>query len=1710
MNNREKAKRELTLVRSSMTRMYNAVSSSPGYSVEAAQLRLVELESLFEKMKMFTVQAMENDTDDDGEIKTFEVYESKYYSCKEILLKDIAGRQNSTVASISSDTSATKLAIKLPAVTIPTFDGEFSSWDSFRDLFEATIHTNETLSKVQKLTYLKSLVSGEAAGLIRSIQVTEAHYSIAWQILMSHYNQPKLIVNNLIEKLMGLPALSSGKMNVRSFYSQIDEIWTMLECSGDYAQSVHPWFIYLVQSKLDSDIAREWSLESSDIKEPKSEDMRKFLKKVSTVEIVSKSSQFKSKQSMVSSSRRVNVANISSSKSTKSCRLCCKDHTLSQCDEFKTKSIEERIRYVKIHGFCFNCLKRGHSVKSCNIQITCKKCNGRHHTLIHNRNPANTENLEVEDSLGNSPSGNEQVNVMNVRNRSYYNSILPTASCLVKNSFGEFTVCRVMLDTGAEVNLITEELSRKLGLPRENLNLQIASVTSKTSSTKGKYGLTIASRFNKREKIQVDAFVLPELMDYHPSSKIKLRSAEKIKHFKLADPDYETPSKIDMILGVDAFFEILKSDRWFLKDDGVWLHETTFGYIIAGGKFDDKSVVARVNSISTVSDECLNKTLTEFWKIEDVNREIKPIDSEDQCERYFLDNTKLLDNGRIEVKLPFKQTPPNLGESREICTKRFLSLERRLSNDNELREKYIEFMRNYLQSGHMVEIKPSFNDEGFGSNCYLPHHGVLQRSGNKSKLRVVFDASCKTGNKVSLNDELLGGPNIHLRLDDILVRFRLNRFAFSADIEQMYRQILVAPEDRPYQRIVWRENPKMPLKQFELVTVTYGTASAPFLARRSLLWLADRFRNEFPAAADIITNNTYMDDSFAGGDSLEEALLQKNELISLLKIGGFKLRKWVANKPELLSEIPKEDWNIPSSIIIEEEGSTKTLGLWWQPWEDFFHFKIKLCESITHTKRALVSEIARVYDPLGFISPVIINLKILLQDVWLEKVDWDSELSEKISKKWFEIRKDLPHIEDLRIPRFLGERGDLYLIGFSDASQRAYAATVYSLVRTSPPNVMLLSSKTKVAPLKPVTIARLELCGAQLLTRLMKKLASTLNVDEGKCFCFCDSSIVLNWLSSYPQRWKPFVANRVNDIQETLPNCKWQYVNTKENPADVASRGCSSSYLLKHNLWWKGPPWLSKGILYHPRNMDIVTEDQDQEIRETHKALVVKIESNPFDEFIAKFSSWYKLKKCYAWMLRFFEYIKSRTKVPTGNLTTYELKTATTLILRRLQAIHYPKEALGKMLHTGPLRQLSPFIDDDKLLRVGGRLHNSDLDYTEKHPIIVPRGHISDMIIQETHIQRMHGGIDALVYAIRKKYWIIGLKTLVKKCLHNCITCTRDHGRAFKPPMGPLPRCRVAIDRAFLNVGIDFAGPVLILPASGRGRKPIKGYIAVFICMATKALHLELVMGLDTASFVMALERFVSRRGLCKSIWSDNGRNFVGADRTMKDAVKVILKQNPEPDLRNYLLKNEITWHFTPPATPHYGGIWEAGVKSVKTHLRRSFKNRLFTIEEYITVLSKIEAILNSRPLSPMSENSNDLNVLTPAHFLIGDCPTAIPEEILDNCDVTFSKRYQLHKQLLSQFWKTWRSDYLHSLQVKKIWHKLDRKVMKGDLVLIKRAFQRPLEWPIGRVVETYMGSDGVARTANVLSNRGLNKESVTNLILLPLKPATSMPGTMN
>ncbi|XP_045533952.1 uncharacterized protein LOC123721008 [Papilio machaon] len=988
-----------------------------------------------------------------------------------------------------------------------------------------------------------------------------------------------------------------------------------------------------------------------------------------------------------------------------------------------------------------------------------------------------------------------------------------------------------------------------------------------------------------------------------------------------------------------------------------------------------------------------------------------------------------------------------------------------------------------------------------GITWYLPHFGVVNAN-KPGKLRIVHDAAAKFQG-ISLNSLLLPGPDLLQPLLAILMRFREDPIALTADIREMFPQVLIREQDRDSQRFIWRDDPSEPLGLYRMSAMIFGACSSPCTALYVKNLNAKEHEREFPDASHATVYDVYMDDYIASVDNVYKAANLASDIVNLNKKANFLMRDWISNDPQALSHLPSELRSKKLEAVNLGESSvnvsTRVLGLKWQPDRDIISFNYLEDFTVSNvlTKRNALSHLMRIYDPLGLLGPLVSRGRILFQTIWRKGIDWDDQLSQTDQKLWRELFEDLLATSQLQLPRYYSLSGlvqerELHI--FSDASELAYAAVCYWRIIFSDGRVKLslICSKSRVAPLKPISIPRLELQGALLAARLASFVENSHKYKPVKRVFWCDSLNVLAWLRSDARSYKPFVAHRIGEILELSQVKEWRWVPSLHNPADDATRSKRLA-LYQNSRWVVGPRFLIKSIEEWPSFPSVdMAEKSNLELKSSIPCNLISLEltSMPLSIDPNRLSSYLRLIRATARAHKFVKLLKDKSV--QKDLTAEDLRLAEIHVLRHSQLESFPEE-INCLKNHRPLPRksrlfhLSPAFDEHNLLRINGRINRApDIGEDIKCPIILHHKHpTTKLLLNFYHRKAAHGNHEMVVNEVRQRYWVINLRSAVRSVAFHCPLCRIKRAKPLNPPMGDLPAVRLSHHRRpFTFVGLDYFGPVTVTI----GRRTEKRYVALYTCLVIRAIHLEIVHNLSADSALMSLRRFCARRGTPSEIWSDNGTAFVGASRMLRELYGAAIT--------TFAANENIVWKFLPPSAPFMGGVWERLVRSVKTALRVTLHSRSPSEEVFCTLLLEAEGLINSRPLTHVPPDADSQEALTPFHFILGaSSGRPIPVAVTDR-DLVSRASWRKAVRLLDFFWSRWVREYLPTLNPRR-GGGTDTTVKEGDIVLVVDDQLPRGTWPRGRVCKVYFGRDGKIRVADVMTGAGMLKRPSKKLVLL-------------
>ena len=1401
------------------------------------------------------------------------------------------------------------------------------------------------------------------------------------------------------------------------------------------------------------------------------------------------------------------------------CAVCSQAQPLWKCPEFIKRTVKERLRLVSEAHLCFNCLRsNGHLARKCPTLGRCKveSCGRRHHTLLH-------YSVEPPPSTTVESVGNTTVTSTLQFKRKARLKVLPVEVTSPQSGLKVNTYA--FLDDGSNATLCTTRLMRRLQVQGEKEGMRISTIFGQRQQTIFKLDLNVKGVEEEARYLMKNVYALPSLPDIS-NSIVKGEDIAGLRHLTGINFPTLPHNDVDMLIGMDNIECLLVDETKVGKENEPLGLHTGLGWTLAGNTQSGKEGSVSVHFTSLGHNRLIHDQLNFMFSNDfcgDVSDTGQSLSVEDVQALDKMDSSVKRVDGHYELALPWRTGCPSLPYNRPMAEKRVDSLRMKLLRDPDLFDLYKSKMSEYSQRNFIRKVPDDSSSSVKKVGWYIPHHATTQ-----TKFRIVFDCAAKFGH-TSLNEQLLKGPDHTNNLVGVLLRFRQERYAFSCDINSMFHQVKVTPSDCDYLKFLWFENNNLSSSpiDYQLLVHPFGATSSPSIAGYALRKVGrDNLTNASDDTIKTVKNNFYVDDCLKSLSSAEAARSLITELQTLVESGGFHLSKFNSSCRVILFSVPDADRSVCNVIdVINELPISKTLGLIWNTSTDTLQIRVNIKEKPC-TRRGLLSIISQVYDPLGLVQPFILPMKRHLQVLNCENLSWDDPLPDLLRADWDYWLSQLPSLQDIAISRcykpidFDIVRTELHC--FSDASEVGYGAVTYLRMVSASQEVhcSFVLGRSRVAPLKLVTIPRLELTAAVVAVRLVDFILHELEYKVDAVQYWCDSTAVLQYIANTSKRFRPFVGNRLKIIHDLSKVEQWRYVDTKSNPADLASRGAYPNKCAECETWFKGPSFLYQPEHCWPSCPAIPSvSSNDPEVKKVNLVGHTQVKDQSTEvpllqELFSHYSSWHRLVKAVAWLNKYKQFLKTKyllkreTPIP-HQISVEEYESAAVDLIKCIQQAFFGDEMIElqssnhlnitkRRLRASPtlhvLQRLTPFVKNG-ILRVGGRLQRSYLPQDMVHPIILPStGHGTALIVQHYHEREGHSGTLHVLAALREKYWILRGQATVRKVLQRCAKCRLDKARPGEQIEAPLPECRVTPNHPpFSWTGVDYMGPIMVR----QGRNTLKRYISVFTCMASRAVHLEVANSLDTSSFLMAFHRFVGGRGKPAMVLSDNGTNFVGAERELKDA----LKSWDINALQSDMLKLQITWRFNPPAASHQGGIWERIIRTVRKVLYALTRDRVLDDESLHSFIVEVEQIINNRPITPLSSDPSDAQPLTPKMLLTGRLQSDTPPGQFIKAD-GYRKSWKLVQFLADQFWSQWLKLYIQCLQPRQKWLKPYRSLAIGDVVLIADDNVSRGNWPKGIVEEVLPDKEGRVRRVRVRTSSSSMTRDVRKLCLLEARSA--------
>ncbi|XP_053733153.1 uncharacterized protein LOC128765925 isoform X1 [Synchiropus splendidus] len=1276
-------------------------------------------------------------------------------------------------------------------------------------------------------------------------------------------------------------------------------------------------------------------------------------------------------------------------------------HRLHRCPNFRRTSLDERREFVKDKRLCFGCLKPGHSAKECHRKHICDNCKGRHPTQLHDDNFCKGKPKLVSPQPDMETATTQSLHTRTEDSSIHTSMIVPVWISLSHNPVTEKLVY-ALLDTQSDTVFIDEEVGHSLQAETQPVKLKMTTMMGRDEVMNSERitGLRVRG-YNSSTYIDLPPAYSRDCIPISRAHIPTCETARQWNHLQQIAQEIPPPLKCDvgLLIGYNCSQALAPRQVILGGDNEPYAVRTDLGWSVVGGSsFHNKSGINSICHRVAVKE---HPPVTPLDVIKVLESDFKDTDKSEnsfcQDDILFLnimrENISKNDQGHYEMPLPFKERP-HLPNNRQLAVVRLGHLKKKLLRDEMYKEHYVKFMSEVIDRGDAEEVHQGGKE---GERWYIPHHGVYHAK-KPSKLRVVFDCSARYQG-TSLNEHLLRGPDLMNSLIGILLRFRQHHIAVMSDVEKMFHQFHVPEPDRDYLRFLWWKNGDLTAEpsEYRMKVHLFGAASSPGCANYGLKHLAKENQGQFPLGSQYIMKDFYVDDGVTSVADASQAVQLAQEATQLCALGGLRLHKFVSNSKLVLESLPQSECAIhlqDLDLNLNEPKTERALGIHWHPESDTLRFQNYL-KGQPESRRGILSTVASIYDPLGLIAPVLLVGKRVLQETCKRGISWDEPLVSPLQATWEQWKGELNRLNSISvarcfIPSDFGHTVKRELHHFSDASTYGYGQCSYLRLLNDAGDVhcTLIMAKSRVAPIKVVTVPRLELTAAVVSVSISHILKEELDLEGAEEYFWTDSKVVLGYINNEARRFHTFVSNRVQKIRLMTSPQQWRYISSEENPADLASRGSTADQLVTSG-WFSGPQFLWQREL--PPEIEFIPDVQigDPEVKGVQPLNVQCTEQTNLLEKLSKFSSWSKVTQAIARLIR-----RAKGDTSTDLSTVQEREEAKCLIIQRLQVQEYSQE-IHKTLKRGIL--LSPqsqlykfdaFLDQDGILKVGGRLRNSSLPTFQKHPTLLPKNHhITKLIIAHYHSTIKHQGKGMTMNEIRANgYWIPGLNGTVASLIHHCVTCRKLRGSTEEQRMADLPSERLDPSPPFTYCGMDCFGPFL----TKQGRKTNKRYGLLFTCLYSRAIHIEMLVDMSSDAFINALRCFIALRGTVRQIRCDHGSNFVGAKHELTQALKELDCNR----LATYLAERQCDFKMNAPHASHAGGVWERQIRTVRNVLSATLSlssNRLDD-SSLRTFFYEAMFIVNSRPLTVENlSDPNSLEPLTPNHLITMKSSVALP-----------------------------------------------------------------------------------------------------------------------
>ena len=1619
---------------------------------------------------------------------------------------------------------------------LPTFDGDRKEWSEFRAVWLSYAHS-ECHTEEERAWNLKQCLKGRALTHVKAILVNQplAHERM-WKRLEDIYSDASITVRAAFSELEKLSPVMDNDIkglidfvnSVEMCYSQLGEVqqlasvtlaqvdalkdrlpiivkrdWMRVYRSLSAEEKINPFTRFMIFLEEERDICiREnaedsfWSQES-----PK----EKLVKKISA-----KTHSSDNQPSTTDNDSPCLIHSMAKSK-----------HSTTQCNQFKRMARKDRITLLIKHKACFKCAG-SHMRQNCPDRSNCGTC-GRddHHILLCK---VGQDDSQPSDKVNQVPQVSDQTTdqlksekTTNHARQDSSCSVFPIQKVMIA---GTSVTATIFFDGGSNATYVSNEAAKQFKAKKVGSALleitRVGNIVSEHRANRYKIRLMKTNG----EAVSILAFGMEEITSPVSSMGINVLESLFPKRTDLSDL-VRDGGRVDILLGNDYYghHPKIEIDR---AGPHLSLMEGVFGRCVQGSHpvLQQLPVVSSLIGSSCIEGSSMDQipvqtslaradmnTIEKFIQCEEMVADIQPRCGSCKCGKcpiqghtYSFKEQQEVEMIRANLKYdqekelwvttyPWLIDPCVLPNNYQAVLATLRNTEKTLAKrGEEWMEKYSDQIKDMEDRGVARKLTAKELSDWKGAKFYISHLAVENPKSSSTPVRIVFNSSQKFDGK-SLNDCLAKGPDNYMtNILGIIMRWREGAAVVIGDVKKMFNSICIEETEQHCHRFLWRDlNPNKEPDTYVITRVNMGDRPAPAISTEAILKTAELMKEKFPRVATLVQESMYVDDIVESVSSISEARLLAKEASTVLMKGGFHIKGWVFNNDASL-----------------EGENMRVLGIFWDPHTDAMQFqpllnfsrKVRgqhsepnlLPDQVPQaiptklTKRMVLEQVMRIYDPIGILSPFIVRGKMNLRETWELVSAWDDPLPDHMRAKWISFFKEMTELDGMKYDRCItpaGAQGMPMLVILCDASDKAYGFVAYIRWKLEDGNYFcrLILAKSRIAPIRKLSTPQLELNGAVLAKRGRETIEKEMRLQFEKVIYLTDSETVLCMLKKTSTRFKLYEGVRVGEIQSVSKDMnEWKWIRGDHNIADWVSRGRRPKDIGPSTSWWIGPEFL-----YHPEDkwetkpineVGQKCETLPGEKKLTNTSHMAATSTKQLGLDYNRYGSAKKLIWVVSRLLAIVE-AKSFKGGRTSNVSVKHIVSAKKLLIRDAQAImNLEQEQKGRY------KNLKPTIDDHGIWVIGERMedYNPIKSGQEDPPLqLLPTYHpLTRLLMEEAHSSGGHRGRDATLARFRHSYWTPKGPRLAKSVKDSCRLCIIREPRLLSQQMGKLPLGRLQPTTPFTNVVLDLFGP---FPVRGEVQKRTTGkaWGVIFTDMSSRAVHIEGVFGYDTSSFLLAFRRFTNLRGWPETIYSDPGTQLTHAEKELRKLWEAIDKES----IYKTSTDKGLTWNFGPADASWYQGAAESLIKSVKRCFTFCMSGQRLTPAEFLTLCTEAANILNERPLGRIPSEDSTINLLTPNSLLLG---RSLSNSVGDSgISVSIAKtRSEVVHQVCDRFWRRWVELFAPTMMQHTKWHKKMRNLEVGDIVLVCDSNVLRSHYHLAEVMQTYPDSNGMIRRVSL------------------------------